>query len=327
LERVFAPKVDGATHLSELTRELELTHFVCFSSIAGLFGAPGQGAYAAANRYLDALAQARKTEGLPATSIAWGLWRREGMTSGLGSKDVARINRGGIAPLSDAQGLALFDRALASPEPLCAALALERGALRARAKTGALPPMLVGIVPRGTVHGGGQGVLARRLREAPQDARTRIAEDFVRSEVAALLGHSSPARIGPTDAFKDLGFDSLAAVELRNRLSESIEARLGSSVVFDYPTAKALAAHLLEQIGDGGPAPAIELSQLERAVADIAEDDPRRSSLAGRLRALAGELEGRRAPTGESAATQLEQASDEELLDFIDTQVGGQNGG
>ncbi len=327
IERVFAPKVDGATNLSELTKELDLTHFVCFSSIAGLFGAAGQGAYAAANRYLDALAQQRSAEGLPATSIAWGLWRREGLSSSLGGKDVARMSRGGIAPLSDDQGLALFDRALASPEALSAALALERGALRARAKTGALPPMLVGIVPRGTAPGGGQGVLARRLRGAPQEARLRLAEDFVRAEVAALLGHSSPAQVGPTDAFKDLGFDSLAAVELRNRLSEAIEARLGSSVVFDYPTVKALAAHLLEQVGEGGPAPAIELSQLERAVAEMAEDDPERGSLASRLRALAGELEGRRAPNGESAATQLEQASDEELLDFIDTQMGGQNGG
>jgi pimaricinolide synthase PimS1 len=327
VERVFAPKVDGARHLHELTRELELTHFVCFSSIAGLFGAAGQGVYAAANRYLDALAQARSAEGLAATSIAWGLWRREGLTSGLGGKDVARISRGGIAPLSDDQGLALFDRALASPEALSAALALERGALRARAKTGALPPMLVGVVPRGTVPSDGEGVLARRLREAPQEARARIAEDFVRAEVAALLGHSSPAQIGPGDAFKDLGFDSLAAVELRNRLSESIEARLGSSVVFDYPTAKALAAHLLEQIGDGAPVPATELSQLERMVAEMAADDPQRGSLAGRLRALAGELEGRRTPDGESAAGRLEQASDEELLDFIDTQVGGPNGG
>ncbi len=327
VERVFAPKVDGATHLSELTQDLDLTHFICFSSIAGLFGGPGQGAYAAANRYLDALAQARRAEGLPATSIAWGLWRREGMTSGLGGKDVARMSRGGIAPLTDDQGLGLFDRALASPEPLSAALSLERGALKARAKAGALPPMLLGIVPRGMALRGSQGVLAHRLREAPQEARARLAEDFVRAEVAAILGHSSPTQIGPTDAFKDLGFDSLAAVELRNRLSESIEARLGSSVVFDYPTAKALAAHLLERIGDGAAASTIELSQLERAIADMPEDDPERGSLANRLRALIGELEGRRVPNGESAAVQLEQASDEELLDFIDTQVGGSNGG
>ncbi len=119
VERVFAPKVGGAHHLSELTEGYELTHFICFSSTAGLFGAPGQGAYAAANRYLDALAQARRAEGLPATSIAWGLWQREtAMVAGLGGKDVARIGRGGISALSDEQGLSLFDRALATTEPL-----------------------------------------------------------------------------------------------------------------------------------------------------------------------------------------------------------------
>jgi acyl carrier protein len=249
------------------------------------------------------------------------------MSEGVGEAGMARMGRGGIAPLSDERGLALFDRALAGAEPLSAALSLERGALKARAKAGALPPMLLGIVPRGVAPRGSQGALARRLREAPQEARARLAEDFVRAEVAAILGHSSPAQIGPMDAFKDLGFDSLAAVELRNRLSESIEARLGSSVVFDYPTAKALAAHLLEQIGDRAAASTIELSQLERAIAGMDEDDPERGSLANRLRALIGELEGRRAPNGESAAFQLEQASDEELLDFIDTQVGGSNGG
>src|SRR5262249_45647185 len=122
VERVLAPKADGACHLDELTRDLDLTHFVCFSSMAGLFGGPGQGAYAAANRYLDALAQVRSAEDLPATSIAWGLWRREtAMTGGMGEADAARMSRGGVSPLSDEQGLALFERALSSAEPLLAA--------------------------------------------------------------------------------------------------------------------------------------------------------------------------------------------------------------
>ena len=254
IERVFAPKVDGAAHLHELTGESDLTHFVCFSSIAGLLGSPGQGAYAAANRYLDALAQLRRAEGLPATSIAWGLWRREsGMAAGLGEADVARMSRGGIVPLTDERGLALFDRALASAESLSAAITLDRAALRAKARTGALPALLAGIVPRPKLPGGAQGALARRLREAPEGTRSRLAEDFVRTEVAAILGHSSPAQIGLEDAFKELGFDSLAAVELRNRLSEASGLRLASSAVFDYPNVSALAAHLLALIGESAP--------------------------------------------------------------------------
>ncbi|HWA53409.1 MAG TPA: MDR/SDR family oxidoreductase, partial [Solirubrobacterales bacterium] len=176
VKRVFAPKAGGARHLHELTAGAELTHFVCFSGVAGLLGAPGQGAYAAANRYLDALAQTRAAEGLPATSIAWGLWQREtAMTGGMGRADMARMSRGGIAPLSDERGLALFDRALSSAEPLGAALALDRAGLRAKAKAGALHPLLAGIAPQGkTAASGGQGALGRRLREAPPEARARL---------------------------------------------------------------------------------------------------------------------------------------------------------
>ena len=253
IERVFAPKVDGAAHLSELTKDLDLTHFVCFSSVAGLFGSPGQGTYAAANRYLDALAQQRRAEGLAATSIAWGLWQREGLASNLVGKDIARMGRGGIAPLTDEQGLSLFDRALAVTEPLSAALALDRAALKAKAKAGTLPSILAGIVPRGKAPRGGQGALQHRLREAPEGTRSRLAEDLVRTEVAAILGHVSSAQVGPEDAFKELGFDSLAAVELRNRLSEATGLRLASTAVFDYPNSRALAVHLLEQISESAP--------------------------------------------------------------------------
>ncbi|HWA55099.1 MAG TPA: SDR family NAD(P)-dependent oxidoreductase, partial [Solirubrobacterales bacterium] len=257
VKRVFAPKAGGARHLHELTAGAELTHFVCFSSIAGLFGGPGQGAYAAANRYLDALAQQRRAEGLPATSIAWGLWQREtAMTGGMAGADAARISRGGIAPLSDERGLALFDRALSSGESLGAALALDRAALRERAKRGALPALLAAIAPQGKAPAsGGRGAFARRLREAPRAARSELAEDFVRAEVAAVLGHEDAGAVDPGTAFKELGFDSLAAVELRNRLKGATGLRLASTVVFDYPSVSALAAHLLEQVGDA-PAPA-----------------------------------------------------------------------
>ena len=286
LERVFASKVDGAHHLSELTRDLELTHFVCFSSIAGLFGAPGQGAYAAANRYLDALAQQRQAEGLPATSIAWGLWQREtAMSEGVGEADMARMGRGGIAPLSDERGLALFDRALAGAEPLAAAVALDRGALKARAKAGALPPMLLGIVPRARAIAP-SSLAAAHFATLPAPERERKLAELVRIEVAAVLGHGEAGAVEPGAAFKELGFDSLAAVELRNRLQQVTGLRLGSSVVFDYPNVAALAAHLVEQMSGAlqpaarrvGCAPPRSRSRSSAWPAGCPAGSPRRSS-------------------------------------------------
>ena len=172
------------------------------------------------------------------------------MAAGIEEADVARIGRAGIVPLSDERGLVLFDRALASAESLSAAMALDRAALRAKARTGTVPALLAGIVPQQKLPSRAGEPLAQRLREAPAGTRSRLAEDFVRADVAAILGHSSPAQIGPDDAFKELGFDSLAAVELRNRLSEATGLRLASSAVFDYPNVSALAAHLLALIGE-----------------------------------------------------------------------------
>ena len=328
LERVFAPKADAAWHLHELTAGLDLSHFVLFSSIAGLLGSPGQGAYAAANCFLDGLAAQRRGQGAPATAIAWGLWAREsGMASKLGEAEMARMRRAGIGALAEQEGFALFDRALAGPLPLVAAVRFDRAALRAQAAAAGPSPLLEGMAPAGGgAAAAATGALSRRLREAPEGARGRLAEDFVRAEVAAILGHASAAAIGPNDAFKDLGFDSLAAIELRNRLGAAVDRRLAASVVFDYPTAAALAAHLLEEAGGAGSAPAPGLGQLEQALAALSADDPARAELAGRLRALAAELDGDGGASGGSVADRLEAASDQELLDFIDTQVGPSRG-
>ncbi len=292
LERVFAPKADAAAHLHELTAGLELSHFVLFSSLAGVLGSAGQGAYAAANAFLDGLAAQRHAQGLPASSIAWGLWQSEStMVDGLGEADLARMRRAGIEPLSEQQGLALFDAVLASPRPLSVAARFDRGTLQRQARAGALPALLEGMVAPAARRGGSAATLARRLREAPESARERLAEDYVRAEVAAILGHASAAAIGPDDSFRDLGFDSLAAIELRNRLGAAVGQRLAASVVFDHPTAAALAVHLL---GD--------------AAAEKEAEQPAP------------------APAPSQVAARLEQASDEELLEFIDKQVGSSRG-
>ncbi len=252
LDRVFAPKADAAHHLHELSKDSGLSAFVLFSSIAGPLGGAGQANYAAANSFLDALAAKRRAQGLPATSIAWGLWERESaMTAKLGKADLARLQRSGITPIADAQGLDLFDAAISSASPQPLALPLSRAALRSQATAGTLPPIFSALVKASARRQGPQGQLATQLASLPEPERQEALLEALRAEVAAVLGHDSGAAIDPERAFKDLGFDSLAAVELRNRLAALTGASLQATAVFDYPSAAKLAAHLLERMGSG----------------------------------------------------------------------------
>ncbi|MET7641991.1 type I polyketide synthase [Streptomyces sp. NPDC005438] len=236
LDVVLAPKVAGALHLEELTRDLDLSAFVLFTSAAGTFGGPGQGNYAAANAYLDALAQRRRAEGLPALSLAWGLWEGEdGMVGGLTEVDLARAGSVGVLSLKGPEGLALFDTALHREEPGLVPVALDFSVLRRQQHT--LPALLRGLV--------GQPAARTRTRtgRAPMI-------DVVRGRIAAVLRHPSGSSVDPEKAFSDLGFDSLMAVELRNQLSEETGVRLPPSVIFDQPTPAALAEHLESLLGD-----------------------------------------------------------------------------
>ncbi len=253
LDRVLAPKADAAWHLHELTAGADLEAFVLFSSIAASFGSPGQANYAAANSFLDALAFRRRAEGLPATAIAWGLWQREsGMTAGLGQADLARVRRSGIAQISDEHGLRLFDAAVRAAPAQTLALALNRAHLRARAAAGDLAPLFSGLVDSGGRRRAGLGSLATKLAAQPESERQGAVLEAVRAEVAAVLGHGSAGAIDPELAFKDLGFDSLAAVELRNRLAATTGLSLQPTIVFDYPSPAALAGHLLVELSAGG---------------------------------------------------------------------------
>ncbi|HYI81476.1 MAG TPA: SDR family NAD(P)-dependent oxidoreductase [Thermoleophilaceae bacterium] len=250
LDVVMAPKVDAAWHLHELTADLGLERFVLFSSVAGVLGGPGQGNYAAANVFLDALAAYRRAEGLPAASLAWGLWEQvTGMTDELGESERARLNM--IAsPLSDSEGLELFDIASTVDEPLLVSVPFDLSALRPLARVGMLPPLLRGLVrvPARRAPGGDGGALARRFAEAPEEEWDAVALELVVEHVAAVLGHESAAAIEADRAFKDLGFDSLASVELRNRLAQASGLRLPATLVFDYPTPVAVAALLRERV-------------------------------------------------------------------------------
>jgi pimeloyl-ACP methyl ester carboxylesterase len=259
LERVLRPKLDAALHLHELTADMELSAFVLFSSVAALVGSPGQANYAAANAFLDALAARRRADGLPASSLAWGLWAdATGMTGALGEADFARIARSGVAPLSTELGLELFDRSRRLDDALLVPVPLDLGALRRLARAGVLPPLLRGLV-RAPVRKAepASGSLARRLVGVAEADREQVVLDLVRAEIAAVLGHASLEAVDPDRAFKDLGFDSLGAVELRNRLTQITGVKLPTTVVFDHPNPTAVARLLLAEAGrTEQPAPA-----------------------------------------------------------------------
>ncbi|MEU3662034.1 SDR family NAD(P)-dependent oxidoreductase [Streptomyces sp. NPDC032940] len=269
VERVLRPKVDAALHLHELTAGMDLSAFVLFSSVAALIGSPGQGNYAAANATLDALAAVRRAEGLPATSLAWGLWATAGgMAGGLGEAEIARLERMGTAALPTELGLELFDRGLGLGEALVAPVLLDPVALRSQARAGLLPALFRGLVRLPVRRAGGGGSLARQLAGVARGEWERVALDLVRGQVAAVLGHGSGSVIDPDRAFKDLGFDSLGAVELRNRLSQVSGVRLPSTLVFDHPTSSAVARLLVSEVGGVEPAVAPVRAKRRRSTVD-----------------------------------------------------------
>ncbi|HEY0934301.1 MAG TPA: beta-ketoacyl reductase, partial [Trebonia sp.] len=214
LDRVMRPKAGGALLLDELTAGLDLAGFVLFSSAAGLMGSPGQGNYAAANAVLDALAARRRAAGQAGVSLAWGLWEQEtGMTGVLDQADLARLARAGIRPLPASQGLDLFDEARLGDGALMVPVRLDLAALAARARAGTLPSLLRGLVRSAARRAAAStGSLAQRLAAVPEAEREHLTLNLVQARVAAVLGYSSGDAIDPGRAFKDLGFDSLAAV-------------------------------------------------------------------------------------------------------------------
>ncbi|MEY8016514.1 SDR family NAD(P)-dependent oxidoreductase [Mycobacterium servetii] len=256
VDTVLRAKVDGAWHLHELTQDLDLAAFVLFSSLAGIVGAPGQGNYAAANSFLDALAAYRRAHGLPGLSLAWGLWEQaSGMTAHLGDRDRSRIGRSGLAALSSEQALELFDTALLGERPVVVATRLDRVALAGNADD--LPPLLRELAARPTrrVVADADATMAAtglraRLEGMTAERRRRELVDLVCGNAATVLGQSV-ADIDGDKAFQDLGFDSLTAVELRNRLKTATGLTLSPTVIFDHPTPSALAEYVDAEIATG----------------------------------------------------------------------------
>nr|AAX98189.1 polyketide synthase type I [Streptomyces aizunensis] len=344
---VLRPKVDAAWNLHELTHGLDLAAFVLFSSAAGVFGNAGQANYAAGNTFLDALAQHRRAQGLTAVSLAWGLWDDEaGMAATLDEQDRRRLSRGSMNPLSVAEGLALFDAALpggassgAVPEGARTASVLVPARLDLavlQAQVGDLvPPLLRGLL-RTPVRRRASGAaadapdsLAQRLAQLPPAERDRVLLDLVCTQVAQVLGHSGAAAIEPGSAFKELGFDSLTAVELRNRLGAVTGLRLPATLIFDYPTPEALSGHLRSALplDEDGPSVFSELDRLESALGAADADSVTRSRITMRLQALmtkwndAQDANGG-APDEDADDGALETATDDELFDLLDNELG-----
>ncbi|MER5942381.1 type I polyketide synthase [Streptomyces sp. NPDC001928] len=308
LANVLAPKADGAWHLHEATKDLGLSAFVLYSSAAGVLGRPGQSNYAAANGFLDALAQHRVARGLPAQALAWGPWSTTGDDGMAGRGRIApeRLGEGGVLSVSEREGIRLLDTALRIAEPVLVPIPLDRVA--AVAAGPATPAVLADLLPRRAdraerlsgpdgpagPHGSdgsdgpgsaGHVVAVEAVGQAPGAWRERLAEvaaheretvlaELIRFEVAAVLGFADPAALPAERPFTDLGFDSLTAVQVRNRLSAFTRVRLAPTVVWEYPTPSELAAHVHAALIEAGGLPQQAIAAPEASAAP-ASDGPR----------------------------------------------------
>ncbi|GAA1312884.1 hypothetical protein GCM10009634_81370 [Saccharothrix xinjiangensis] len=317
IEAVVRAKARSALVLDELTRDADLAFFVLFSSAAGVLGSPGQGAYAAANAILDALAARRRAAGLPGQSLAWGLWEQEsGMARGMGEADRVRASRAGVVALSADEGLALFDAALGTDVPLLVPARFQP------VPGEDVPPLLRGVFARPARGRSDGGDVARRLVGLPADERRRVLLDVVRGHAAAVLGHTAADSVESRRAFAELGFDSLMAVEFRNRLTAATGLRLPATLVFEHANPADLASHLDGRLGEA-PAPAsplpAALDRVEELVAGIPPGDEAGAEVAARLQRLLRSLRQRDAP-GDDA--HLADATAEEVLRLIDSKFG-----
>ncbi|MFJ3794579.1 type I polyketide synthase [Kitasatospora sp. NPDC090091] len=337
LAGTLAAKAAGAENLAELFDQgRPLDAFVLFSSNSGVWGSGGHGAYAAANAHLDALAQRRRAAGLTATSVAWGLWDGGGMVSGAGEE---QLERRGVRAMSPELAVTALHRALAHNETTLTVADID-WARFAPAFSSARPRPLIEDIPQvrraldetaaavaGTDPSAAGPALAQQLATSSEAERERILVDLVRHHVAAALGHTVGEAIDPGRAFRDLGFDSLTAVSLRNRLNAATGLRLPSTLAFDHPSPRVLAQYLRTELVQDGAAAALplpdQLDRLEETLTGGALDGLSPATVAKRLKALLSRLDEKPARSGSAGTKEMIQsADDDELLAFINQQLG-----
>ncbi|MEV0331075.1 type I polyketide synthase, partial [Micromonospora echinospora] len=271
MDDVLRPKVDAAWNLHELTADLDLKAFVSYSSLAATAGGPGQGNYAAANAFLDGLAHHRRAHGRAALTLAWGLWAdRSGMTTELDDVHLNRISRSGVAAMEAEEGLALFDAACRTSDAALVPARLDLAAMKVQFAGGTVPPLYRALIrlPRSAAASTGAS-LVQQLAALGDDDRVNALVEIVRGQAAAVLGYPDPAAIEPRRAFNEFGFDSLTAVEMRNRLNNAFGMRLPATLVFDYPSPYDLAVHLGTEIA-GTPVPVRSAT----TTAPVRDDEP-----------------------------------------------------
>ncbi|WP_280275902.1 type I polyketide synthase [Nocardia wallacei] len=319
-EPVLETKAGAAWHLHELTAEDDLALFVMFSSAAGILGSPGQANYAAANTFLDALAHYRQRCGLAGTSLAWGLWEQKtGLTEHLGDQDSARMARSGFLPMTTAEGLAMFDAAIDSGHPLVVPARIDTAALAASGSVPAIARLVARSRRRASNQGSAQqSKLSALLHGHNETEQERLILEFVRGQVAIVLGHDTPQTVPPEEPFKSLGFDSLSAVEFRNRLQTATALKIPATIVFDHPTPKALAHYLRTQITPQHTTDTdTELSEsdLRSLLSRLPIDIIRNSGIAEIARGLADQHAGH-GPAEPSADKAIEDLDANELIDL-----------
>uniref|UniRef100_UPI001CECBBC8 SDR family NAD(P)-dependent oxidoreductase n=1 Tax=Streptomyces sp. HPF1205 TaxID=2873262 RepID=UPI001CECBBC8 len=325
---VLAAKAAAARHLHELTAHQDLSAFVLFSSVAGTVPGPGQGSYAAANAYLDALAAYRGARGLAATSVAWGPWAEGGMVADSALVE-GRVSRGGLPVMAAAKAVAALERAVLARDTYVAIADVDWERFAPGYAAVRPSPLLAGVpearaaLTAAVTASPGTDLLAH-LAGASEAERQRLLAELVLTEVALVLGHASPAAIDPRRAFRDMGFDSLTAVELRNRLGKATGTRLATTLVFDYPTPEALTGHLYGELVPEPSVPGLrELDALQASLTAPDADPARRDAVTERLRALLSALDGARTgASGESVTGELEGATDDEVFEFIGKEFG-----
>ncbi|GAA1985058.1 type I polyketide synthase [Catenulispora subtropica] len=331
LAKALGAKVAGALWLDELTRDLDLDRFVLFSSISATWGSNEHAAYTAANAHLDALAQERRARGLPGTSVAWGIWdtREWGDLSTIthdkpGAITPARLLRQGLTFLNPQRALTALDQALADDETNLVVADVDWSRF-APVFTALRPWRLLDQVPEvkalsatsgaSAAPDASAGDLASRLAAMGPAERERTVTDLVCTHAAAVLGFGGAAEIPADRAFRDMGFDSLTAVELRNRLNTATGLKLASTAVFDYPSPEVLASHVAGQLAGTGPAAAQrpvleEFDTFAEGVSDL--DGQTRAALVRRLETLARDLR------GAEPETAVDAVDDDEMFEFVD---------